>query len=274
MLGTSIGVVSESTNGLKEYTSITKTTFGTTENQTTNPNTQHTFYTGKPHIENLGYSFLLRNYRSDLGKWQTSDPIGYPDGWNNFAYCGNGITFRIDLYGASWGNSDFVSHYWNGGGEYVSLDTMGLKNAVYNEINSNAKSKLSSKVDGEIINLVKSDSNSSGTSNIRKDFTVGHGFGNIVWAMGGGNVTARTNVIYSWSEGLEGDSIYRYYSWVTYDTSIIYADTFAQPFDLDNDGSPNIEVGAPYDYGAVWHNQSIPDKSGKIYIGKNEEVEE
>jgi len=47
----------------------------------------------------LGYSFLFRNYRSDLGKWQTSDPLGYPDGWNNLAYCGNKVTISIDWLG-------------------------------------------------------------------------------------------------------------------------------------------------------------------------------
>jgi len=46
-------------------------------------------YTGKPYIGELGYAFLFRNYRADKGKWQTADPLGYPDGWNNLAYCNN-----------------------------------------------------------------------------------------------------------------------------------------------------------------------------------------
>ena len=44
------------------------------------------FFTGKPHVEGLGYAFLYRNYRADLAKWQTADPLGYPDGWNQLAY--------------------------------------------------------------------------------------------------------------------------------------------------------------------------------------------
>jgi len=56
-------------------------------------------YTGKPYIGELGYAFLLRNYRSDYGKWQTTDPLGYPDGWNNLAYCNNGVTKTIDYLG-------------------------------------------------------------------------------------------------------------------------------------------------------------------------------
>ena len=29
--------------------------------------------------------FLMRNYRAGLVKWQTADPMGYPDGWNRLA---------------------------------------------------------------------------------------------------------------------------------------------------------------------------------------------
>ena len=56
-------------------------------------------FTGKPYIGELGYTFLCRNYRADYGKWQTTDPLGYPDGWNNFAYCNNWLTFTVDRLG-------------------------------------------------------------------------------------------------------------------------------------------------------------------------------
>ena len=59
-------------------------------------------YTGKPYIGELGYAFLFRYYRSDYGKWQTTDPLGYPDGWNNLAYCGNYPLLLIDSNGAAW----------------------------------------------------------------------------------------------------------------------------------------------------------------------------
>lgn len=29
----------------------------------------------------------------------SADPMGYPDGWNQFAYCGNGVTGSVDLWG-------------------------------------------------------------------------------------------------------------------------------------------------------------------------------
>ena len=57
------------------------------------------FFTGKPMVEGLGHAFLFRNYRAGFAKWQTADPMGYPDGWNQLAYCGNGVTSVVDLWG-------------------------------------------------------------------------------------------------------------------------------------------------------------------------------
>ena len=90
MLGTSLGKVAE--NG---YSAIDKTSFGADSSDNSS------FFTGKPYIQELGYAFLLRNYRADMGKWQISDLIGYPNGWNNFAYCNNDITNVVDLLGAA-----------------------------------------------------------------------------------------------------------------------------------------------------------------------------
>ena len=59
-------------------------------------------FTGKPYIGELGYAFLFRNYRADQGKWQTSDPLGYPDGWNNLAYCKNDFINSYDFLGLEW----------------------------------------------------------------------------------------------------------------------------------------------------------------------------
>ena len=208
-----------------------------------------------------------------MGKWQISDIIGYPDGWNNFAYCGNTPLTFFDFLGTSWGNLEMVWHYEFGNGQYVSLSTMGLENAVYSEIKSNAIPKLTDVIDSYIQETVRETSGISGNSTIHKDFSTGHNFGHIVWAMGGGIVTARTNVSYSWIEYTEGDSVYRDYAWESYNTTIIYSDTFEQPLDFDNDGYPDVETGTPYAYGAAWTNQSIPGKSGKIYMRKADESE-
>jgi len=90
MLGTSLGMVKET-----GYSAIAKTSFGSDSNDNSS------FFTGKPYVEELGYAFLFRNYRADVGKWLSQDLIGYPDGWNNFAYCGNRSTLYIDLFGTA-----------------------------------------------------------------------------------------------------------------------------------------------------------------------------
>ena len=51
-------------------------------------------------IDELGYSFLFRDYNPNQGKWTTTDPLGYPDGWNNLAYVNNGVTLFVDWLGA------------------------------------------------------------------------------------------------------------------------------------------------------------------------------
>ena len=87
LLGNTLGVKDQSS-----YQPIRMTAFGESDNA-------DAFFTGKPLVGELGYTFLFRNYRPEQGKWQTSDPLGYPDGWNNFSYCNNFPTAMIDLLG-------------------------------------------------------------------------------------------------------------------------------------------------------------------------------
>ena len=76
------------------------------------------FFTGKPQVEGLGYTFLFRNYRPDQGKWQTADPLGYPDGWNNFAYCNNNVS-NIDPLGLE---GVLGYYYYHNGYYYYTQD--------------------------------------------------------------------------------------------------------------------------------------------------------
>ena len=114
VLGTTVGVREgrgASRKGAKRrYTSAALTAFGepvpvaATSHNSNIRQFDHSiisspFFTGKPQVEGLGRVFLYRNYRSDLAKWQTADPLGYPDGWNQLAYCGNEVLGTIDLYG-------------------------------------------------------------------------------------------------------------------------------------------------------------------------------
>ena len=97
MLGTTVGAKSGN-----RYSAAALSAFGEDlPNSNVQPSTSNLqpFYTGKPAVAGLGHVFLMRNYRAGLAKWQTADPMGYPDGWNQLAYCGNGVTGSVDLWG-------------------------------------------------------------------------------------------------------------------------------------------------------------------------------
>ncbi len=89
MLGTTIGTLQTD-----RFNSFKRDAFGSLFANTAN--NEYNMFTGKPEVAGLGYAFLFRNYRANLGKWQTSDPLGYPNGWNNLAYVNNGVTSAID----------------------------------------------------------------------------------------------------------------------------------------------------------------------------------
>jgi RHS repeat-associated protein len=99
MLGTTIGAKKDG-----KYSAAALTAFGERLDNvdSTSPAIRSLgegWFTGKPFVEGLGHAFLMRNYRAGLAKWQTADPMGYPDGWNQLAYCNNGVTSSVDLWG-------------------------------------------------------------------------------------------------------------------------------------------------------------------------------
>jgi len=100
ILGSSIGSIEGG-----KFNAINRSAFGES-----NSDSELNFFTGKPQVEGLGYAFLFRSYRAEQGKWQTQDPIGYPDGWNNLAYCNNMMFFHVDPYGLfESGSSAYIS---------------------------------------------------------------------------------------------------------------------------------------------------------------------
>ena len=90
MLGSTVGSVE-----CGKFNAINRSAFGESS-----ADSELNFFTGKPQVSGLGYSFLFRNYRSEQGKWQTADPMGFPDGWNNLAYVNNRVNSCIDRFGA------------------------------------------------------------------------------------------------------------------------------------------------------------------------------
>ena len=120
MLGSTLGVVKSS-----GFEAIDRTAFGETKS-----NSDFNFFTGKPEIEGIGYNFLLRNYQASNGKWQTQDPMGYPDGWNNLAYVNNGVTTRQDPLGLSWVDDIITSAIINFANEWILERAEEAKNKV------------------------------------------------------------------------------------------------------------------------------------------------
>ena len=90
-LGTTVGAKKDG-----KYSAAVLTAFG--ENLA-NDSTDSQYFTGKPFVKGLGHAFWMRNYRAGLAKWQTADPMGYPDGWNQLAYCGNNTQCGVDVLG-------------------------------------------------------------------------------------------------------------------------------------------------------------------------------
>ena len=105
VLGTTLGAKAKG----RKYSAAALTAFGedlsvdtnggTSSHSTLSTLNSRLFFTGKPHVAGLGHAFLFRNYRAGLAKWQTADPLGYPDGWNSLAYCRNVPPSHIDLFG-------------------------------------------------------------------------------------------------------------------------------------------------------------------------------
>ena len=98
------------------------------------------WFTGKPEVAGLGHAFLFRNYRAGLAKWQTADPLGYPDGWNQMEYCKNHVKIAVDVMGGwvesvhhdinrTWLISNAISINWYNWGT-LQIDVLSQLNAA------------------------------------------------------------------------------------------------------------------------------------------------
>jgi RHS repeat-associated protein len=176
ILGTTLGV-----DGADGYSPIAKTAFGDT---VTTANT--TFFTGKPQVDGLGHAFLMRNYRADLGKWPTADPLGYPDGWNQMAYCRNGGVGRLDFIGGATIDSfyDALNHYAYGVGEEAHIGSLIVSEAMEsNEYKTEVIDRISSTLAGMSYYLDSGYFSCSGSFSWEQGFILGRNTMN--WSING-----------------------------------------------------------------------------------------
>jgi RHS repeat-associated protein len=275
VLGTTVGFKS---NG--KYSAAALTAFGedlTVHSPT--PTQNSNFFTGKPYVEGLGHAFLMRNYRASLAKWQTADPLGYPDGWNQLAYGYNSPYDGVDRQGGAWGNLEMVMFYFRYApsgilsttaltfltqlgvlSDYIDTDVMGLTNSILQITRDQATGEINEVVGS----LVRATTSLSGTNSVLS-FSTGFSVpcGSICFALGGGSGSVSGTLTYSWNRTYAfeaGQEIeYVYYFW-NFEGEMRYSDEFKDPVDVGN-WIDIIDIespyGVPYSYGHVWNNISL-----------------
>jgi len=255
ILGTTLGV--ENAGG---YAPSSMTAFGDTINcQLPTSN----FFTGKPHVDGLGHAFLLRNYRADLGKWPTADPLGYPDGWNRMAYCRNGVVDSFDFLGAAtinyntrWTNFEFQNYYHASYAERIfgdSFDTdcMQLTSTIWAVIADVVLPRVENQIDNKVRGLIRSSSD-SGSCSTTYGTSNSYDFIQACWALGDGAVSTRSVISYSWWSDWQDDVQVKYYVW-TATVSVNYSDVFKDPLDV----GVEMPFSNAYSYFHNWSNVSL-----------------
>ena len=227
------------------------------------------FFTGKPQVEGLGRVFLCRNYRADLAKWQTADPLGYPDGWNQLAYCGNGVTERFDYGGAAWEWYDFCLYYyqpWKP--RSIDTDDIGYTQAIWDVINNVVIRRLTSQIDDAIRGIVRGASSSNGHDWYYYNTDNAYSFVQVHWVLAGGRVSTSSCVEFSWHEFSDEETHTRYrdYHWRS-QTTVCYIDDFSDPLSFGEAISREFEfeVGSPYVYSHIWENVILTG-GGTVYL--------
>ena len=210
--------------------------------------------------------FLMRNYRAGLAKWQTADPMGYPDGWNQLAYSGNSA-HGVDVYGMAqvdytrkWTNFEFMQYYYDSYmnriyGDMFDTDCMTLTDDIWSVVFFDILPRVEQQIDQPVRGLVRNKSLSSGNDNTQYSTYNAYDFKAACWALGGGTVSTLSQVEYSWGTD-EGTGV-RYYVWSAR-VFVNYSDIFKNPLDIGLE-SP---FSSAYSYYHVWDN--VPLASGDV----------
>jgi len=188
-----------------------------------------TFYTGKPFLSETGsYAFKFRQYDPELSRWITADPSGFPDGANSHVY-GNSPVSGLDPNGLSWSTSDFLWHFYFGGGEGVSLSSIGYLDGVKNVANTSGTGGVY-RFDAHVTQVANGMSKPyDGT--FTDDFNRSYDFSSVKYELGSGVLSGE----YSGSmtctpfTSMAGGT-YTY----TGPATITYSDTFTDPLGIIN----------------------------------------
>ncbi len=212
------------------------------------------WFTGKPYVEGLGHVFLMRNYRAGLAKWQTADPMGYPDGWNQLAYGVNSPLDGVDLFGGGWTTADFVRYYYEPWKPRdIDTDDIGYTEAIWSVIASVVNPRLNQQITYKVLSLLSDIAPISSGSGIFV-YETDRAYANFVqvhWVLAGGRVQTHSIVNYSWHDEEREGILYRLYS-ITRDTFYYYSDSFSDPLAFDETVDIPFEIGFPYMYSHAW----------------------
>jgi RHS repeat-associated protein len=247
MLGTTIGAKK---NG--KYSAVALTAFGERLDNvdSTSPAIRSLgegWFTGKPYVEGLGRTFLMRNYRAGLAKWQTSDPMGYPDGWNQLAYCGNGVVGRVDVAGGKWTELNFVAYYLrfagiNAIGNYlisdlidfafrtdeIDTDLTGYTDDIWVIVHNVVMLRVWKQIDELVVSSIKASLLSEGSDSGCYDTLNSYSFVQAFWVFGGAKVSTFSTYTYNWETVQEGELSYISYFWESV-SSAKFKDDFHDP---------------------------------------------
>ena len=251
MLGTTLGKKEKS----GKYSAAALSAFGENlSNHSPTPTQDSNFFTGKPYIEGLGHTFLMRNYRASLAKWQTADPLGYPDGWNQLAYGVNSPLDRFDLFGGGWTTTDFVRYYYEPlKPRDIDTDDIGYTEAIWSVIASVINPRLNQQITYKVLSQLSDIAPISSGSGIFV-YETDRAYANFVqvhWVLAGGRVQTHSIVNYSWHDEEREGILYRLYS-ITRDTFYYYSDSFSDPLAFDETVGIPFEIGFPYMYSHAW----------------------
>ena len=254
MLGTTVGAKKDG-----KYSAAALTAFGERLDNvdSTSPAIRSLgegWFTGKPYVEGLGHVFLMRNYRAGLAKWQTADPMGYPDGWNQLAYGVNSPLDGVDLFGGGWTTADFVRYYYEPWKPRdIDTDDIGYTEAIWSVIASVVNPRLNQQITYKVLSQLSDIAPISSGSGIFV-YETDRAYANFVqvhWVLAGGRVQTHSIVNYSWHDEEREGILYRLYS-ITRDTFYYYSDSFSDPLAFDETVDIPFEIGFPYMYSHAW----------------------